>query len=88
MHTFKPFMDYAVGVRHYIGHIFVYTQMDKVDTKLMSLGANNVIDVQVKKGFNYKHWLNNGKFEETILGWNLTFFKATNINGSWIKTSV
>ena len=62
-------MEYAVGVRHYIGHIFLYTQMDKVDTQLMSLGAKNFVEVQVKKGFNYDRWLDNGKFETTILGW-------------------
>lgn len=88
MDTFKPFMEYAVGVRHYIGHIYIYTQMEKVDTQLMSLGANNILDVQVKKGFDYNLWLENGKFETTILGWNLTFFKATASSGGWNKTPV
>lgn len=85
MHSFKPFMDYAVGVRHYIGHIFLYTQMDKVDTQLMSLGSNNVFDVQVKKGFDYDNWMETGLFRNTILGWDLTFYKVIQKDGSWNK---
>lgn len=88
MKTFKPFMEYAVGVRHYIGHIFLYTQMDKVDTQLMSLGAKNFVEVQVKKGFNYDRWLDNGKFETTILGWDLTFYDmVSNGSGGWTRSN-
>ncbi len=86
MDTFKPFMEYAVGVRHYIGHIYMYTQMEKVDTQVMSLGAKNFLEVQVKKGFNYNMWLVNGKFETTILGWNLLFYNMiSNGSGGWTR---
>ncbi|CDR31042.1 Zonular occludens toxin (Zot) [Acholeplasma oculi] len=86
MKTFKPFMKYAVGVRHYIKYIFLYTQMEKVDTQVMSLGNKNFFEVQVRKGFNYDLWLVNGRFETTILGWDLIFFNMqSNGSGGWIK---
>ena len=85
MDIFKGLMEYAVGIRHYIGHMFCYTQMDKVDTQMMSLGANNILNVQIKKGFNYRLWLETGKFEITILGWNLSFYIATQSGGTWNK---
>lgn len=69
--SFIPFMEYAVGVRHYIGRIFLYTQLDKVDTQLMSLGASNFYTVKKKLGFDYMHWYITGKFELTIKGWNI-----------------
>lgn len=86
MKTFKGFMEYAVGVRQYIGHIFMYTQMSKVDTQVMSLGAENFLEVKVKKGFNYNLWLENGKFEMTILGWDLMFYiMVGNGSGGWTR---
>lgn len=75
--TFIPFMRYAVGVRHYIGHMFMYTQMDKVDTQANQLGQENMFTVQVKKGFDYPHWLDTGEFRYTILGWDIDFFYFT-----------
>ena len=84
MQTFGPFMDYAVGVRHYIGRIFIYTQMDKADTQLMSLARENILSVEKRMGFDYERWLKTGKFEITITGWDLTFKKATpNGSGGW-----
>lgn len=67
--TFIPFMEYAVGVRHYIGHIFMYTQLSKVDTQAESLANGNLYQVRIKKGFDYKRWLIDGVFKLTIKGW-------------------
>ncbi|CCV64329.1 phage-related protein [Alteracholeplasma palmae J233] len=85
MNSFKGFMEYAVGVRQYIGHIFAYTQMDKVDVQMMTL-AEAIVDVQVKKGFDYEYWRETGEFRITILGWDLVFHKVvTNGSGGYTK---
>ena len=76
--SFMPFMTYAVGVRHYIGRIFLYTQLDKVDTQLMSLGASHYFEVQKKLGFDYERWLATGKFELTIVGWKIREYTVSN----------
>lgn len=89
MKIFKGLIKYGVGIRHYIGHMFVYTQMDKVDTQLMALAQDGkILEVKVKKGFDYNYWMETGKFQITILGWDLTFYKAKLQNGSWIKTPI
>lgn len=74
MRSFKGFMSYAVGVRHYIKYIFLYTQMEKVDTQIMSL-SEKLFEIAVDKGFDYEHWMKTGQFKVTILGWWLQFFK-------------
>ncbi len=83
--TFMPFIEYAVGVRHYIGRIFLYTQLNKVDTQLMSLGASNYYTVKKKLGFDYERWLATGKFELTIKGWDIKEYK---LDDSGIKKEV
>lgn len=75
--TFGGFMKYAVGVRHFIGQIFMWTQLEEVDTQINSLAANNFFEVEVKKGFDYDYWLLTGEWNNTILGWHVQFFKLS-----------
>jgi hydroxymethylpyrimidine pyrophosphatase-like HAD family hydrolase len=85
---FIPLQKYAIGVRHTIKYIFLWTQMRKVDTQLMAL-AKKVFDVQVHKGFNYQEWMENGVFKITILGWWVTFYKLIpNGNNSFNRYEV
>lgn len=75
--TFMGFMKYAPGVRHFIGHIFGWSQLEEVDSQMLSLGANKLFEVRVKKGFDYELWLLNGEWNYTILGWHVQFFKLS-----------
>lgn len=75
MDLFTGFMEYAVGVRQYIGHIFAYTQMNKVDIQMLTL-AEALVEVNVRKGFDYQLWRETGKYQITILGWDLVFYKV------------
>lgn len=85
MNLFKGFMDYVVGVRQYIGHIYAYTQMNKVDIQMLTM-AEAIVEVQVKKGFDYELWRETGKMEITILGWNLIFYKPEITSSGFTKT--
>lgn len=75
--TFGGFMSYSVGVRHFIKYIFLWTQLEEVDTQLHSLGKHNLFEPRVDKGFDYEHWLQTGEWNYTILGWHVQFFEIT-----------
>lgn len=65
---FKPFMDYAVLVRKYIGKIYFSTQMGKVDIQLMHL-AQSLTQPRVDIGFDYPDWIKEtGAFRFRIKG--------------------
>lgn len=72
--TFMGFMKYAPGVRHFIGHIFGWSQLAEVDSQMLSLGADKMFEVKCRKGFDYDWWLLTGEWNYTILGWHIQFF--------------
>lgn len=67
--TFIPMINSFVTMRHHgIKWILVSSQMPKNDTQIMSI-LTTYNRVQIKKGFVYKKWLEDGRFIRRIKGW-------------------
>lgn len=63
---------FMTGLRHQdIDHVWIASQLNKNDITVMQL-LTGYYSVKVKKGFDYKQWLKDGKFRVTILGWWMT----------------
>lgn len=75
--TFIPMISSFVKMRHDgIKWILVSSQMPKNDTQIMSL-LKSYNKVQIKKGFVYKKWLEDGKFIRRIKGWTIRTFSVS-----------
>lgn len=62
---------FMTGLRHqHMDHVWVASQLNKNDITVMQLLVA-YYTVKVKKGFDYKKWLEDGKFRITIQGWKM-----------------
>lgn len=68
----------ALGTQRHQGiDIFYFiSQLPKGDTQLMQLLSKYHIP-KVKKGFDYKYWLETGKYRFVIKGWKITSYDVT-----------
>ena len=73
--VFGPFIDFAVKVRQHIGHIFMLTQMGRMDIQIMML-ATTITEVDIDIGFDYPDWLKEtGLFRFKPLGWTIKSYQ-------------
>jgi len=93
--TFIPMINSFVTMRHHgIKWILVSSQMPKNDTQIMSI-LTTYNRVQIKKGFIYKKWLEDGKFIRRIKGWIIRTYSVSAENDylklekrrKWFKTA-
>ncbi|VEU83147.1 hypothetical protein [Acholeplasma hippikon] len=68
----------ALGTQRHQGIDLFYfiSQLPKGDIQLMQL-LNWYHEPKVKKGFDYKYWLETGKYRFVIKGWRIKSFKVT-----------
>lgn len=93
--TFIPMINSFVLMRHDgMKWILVSSQMPKNDTQIMSL-LKTYNRVQIKKGFVYSKWLDDGKFVRRIKGWTIRTYSVAAENDylklekrkKWFKTA-
>lgn len=76
-HVFIPMISSFVLQRHFgLKWILIASQMPKNDTQIMSI-LSSYNKVQIKKGFVYKKWLEDGKFMRSIKGWTVKNFSIS-----------
>jgi len=73
------------SMRHFrMNYILVFSQLDKIDNQALGL-VKYYHEIQVKKGVDYQDWKRTGKFEITILGWEIDTYKFERMNGEYKK---
>lgn len=77
-HIFGPLITSFVLQRHRkFPWIIIGSQMPKNDIQIMS-NLTSYNKVQIKKGFIYKKWLEDGKFIRRIKGWRVMSYEVAN----------
>ncbi len=62
---------FMTGLRHQnMDHVWIASQLNKNDITVMQLLVA-YYSVKIKKGFDYKYWLDTGRFRITIKGWEM-----------------
>ncbi|HTO17363.1 MAG TPA: zonular occludens toxin domain-containing protein [Edaphocola sp.] len=73
--VFGPFIEYSTKIRQHMGHIYMLTQMGRMDIQIMML-AQSITEVEIDIGFDYPDWLRDtGLFRFKPLKWRLKEYK-------------
>lgn len=69
--VFGPFIEYSTKIRQHMGHIYMLTQMGRMDIQVMML-AQSITEVEIDIGFDYPDWLKEtGLFRFKPLKWRI-----------------
>ncbi len=78
---FIPFIKSLAHMRHQgINHVYVASQLDTTDTQLMSI-FKYMHEVEIDLDVSYLDWVETGKLNKHIKGWNIYTYKVKRKKG-------